>query len=163
MVWGLGLGMSKCLATYTDTGIYFANTRLSVPPRAYKKQKPMMWPDKISVYHKLSNEPPSLSSSDPGSFSTLNFDVVILSEKHQRPAARCQEDVVFYDYRIARKVKTVPQFMLEQFRHTWELQEEAKRANRLRVQGIEARVRALETASWDREDAVEDMGSAVSQ
>lgn len=86
-----------------------------------------------------------------------------MSEKHQRPAARCEEDVAFYDYRIAKKVETVPRFMLEQFRRTWELQEEAKRVNRIKVQEIDARVKALEAGSWDREDAVEDMGSAASQ
>jgi hypothetical protein len=89
----------------------------------------------------------------------LHFDVVIFSEAKQRPAARCEEDVVVYDYRLGQKVSELPQFMLDQFRQTWELQEDAKRVNAQRIAEIEANVRALETGSWDREDAVEDMGS----
>jgi hypothetical protein len=117
----------------------------------------MTSPDKISVYHKLSHPPHSPSSNL--SPSSLHFDVVVLSEAKQRPAARCEEDVVVYDYRLGRKVSELPQFMLDQFRQTWELQEDAKRVNAQRIADIEANVRALETGSWDREDAVEDMGS----
>lgn len=118
----------------------------------------MISPDKISVYHKLSHPPRSPSSTH--SPSSLHFDVIILSESKQRPAARCDEDVVVYDYKIGRKVSELPQYMLEQFRQTWELQEESKRANAKRIEEIEAQVRALEMASWNREGAVEDKGSA---
>lgn len=120
--------------------------------------QPMISPDKISVYHKLSHPPRSPSSTH--SPSSLHFDVIILSESKQRPAARCDEDVVVYDYKIGRKVSELPQYMLEQFRQTWELQEESKRANAKRIEEIEAQVRALEMASWNREGAVEDKGSA---
>lgn len=118
----------------------------------------MTSPDKISVYHKLSHPPHTPSPSH--SPSSLHFDVVIFSEAKQRPAARCVEDVVVYDYRVGRKVPELPGYMLEQFRRTWELQEEAKRVNRKRIGEIEKQVRALETGSWDREGAVEDTGSA---
>ncbi|PGH27336.1 hypothetical protein AJ80_01048 [Polytolypa hystricis UAMH7299] len=120
---------------------------------------PMTSPDKITVYHKLSNPPPPISSAASTSYSAFHLDVLILSEARQRPAARCYEDIVTYDYRIGRKAG-LPGFMLDQFRHTWELQERSKRHWSLRAQEIEDRVRELEMASWDREDAVEDMGSA---
>ena len=118
----------------------------------------MTSPDKISVYHKLAHPPHAPTSNR--SPSSLHFDVIILSESKQRPAARCEEDVVVYDYKIGRKVSALPQFMLEQFRQTWELQEESKRVNGRRIEEIEGQVRALERGSWDREDAVEDTGSA---
>ncbi|KAI2056845.1 hypothetical protein LOZ43_003361 [Ophidiomyces ophidiicola] len=120
---------------------------------------PMTYPDQISVYHKLAHAPPSLSSPNPNAYSDLVFDVVILSEAKQRVAARCHEVVVLYDYRIGKKVSELPQYMIDQFRHTWELQQEAKRTNRQRMQEIDDRIRDLEVQSWDRKGAVEDMGS----
>ncbi|KAL2360774.1 hypothetical protein RJZ56_006349 [Blastomyces dermatitidis] len=122
--------------------------------------QPMTAPDKISVYHKLSHPPPAPSSPESSSYSSFQLDVLILSEAHQRPAARCREDIVTYDYQLGRKVKTLPPFMMDQFRKTWELQEESRRTWGLKVKEIEDRVRGLETSSWDRPDAVEDMGSS---
>jgi len=80
-----------------------------------------------------------------------------MSELHQRPAARCIEDIVIYDYRKGKKTVLRP-FMLDAFKETWRLQEEAKRVYSERVAQLLGRVRQLEEESWDREDAVEDMG-----
>ncbi|OJD14688.1 hypothetical protein AJ78_04979 [Emergomyces pasteurianus Ep9510] len=121
---------------------------------------PMTAPDKISVYHKLSHPPPAPSSPESSSYSSFQLDVLILSEAHQRPAARCHEDIVTYDYQLGRKVKMLPPFMMDQFRKTWELQEESRRIWGLKVKEIEDQVKQLETSSWDRPDAVEDMGSS---
>ncbi|OJJ82084.1 thioesterase family protein [Aspergillus glaucus CBS 516.65] len=115
---------------------------------------PMKYPDKISVYHKLVQDPSSQADK-----SAFELQVVILSEAHQRPAARCHEDIVTYNYREAKKTP-MPPFMMEQFQRAWALQEEAKKTWQQRILGIEGRVRTLETESWDREDAVEDTGSA---
>ena len=112
----------------------------------------MKYPDHITVYHKLGTEPHSGSDA-------MLFDVVIMSELHQRIAARVLEDVVIYDYRIGKKT-SMPPFMVDVLRETWRLQEEAKQVNSDRVRGLLDRVRKLETESWDREGAVEDMGSA---
>ncbi len=114
----------------------------------------MTWPDHVSVYHKLRSLPSS--STD---FFTL--DVVILSERHQRPAARCVEDIVVYDYRQGKKTPLRP-FMVDKFRETYELQLQAKKENGDRVKGLLDRVRSLEESSWDRPDAKEDLGSAPS-
>jgi hypothetical protein len=114
-------------------------------------QSPMMYPDHISVYHKL--------HSAPGETDALLLDVVILSELHQRPAARLFEDCALYDYRKGKKA-TMPPWMTDAFKETWRLQEEAKRVNSERVYGLLDKVRSLETESWDREGAVEDTGSA---
>jgi len=112
----------------------------------------MTWPDRITVLHKLREEP----AMDTDSFV---LDVVILSEKHRRPAARCVEDIVVYDYKKAKKAPLLP-FMVERFKETFQLQEEAKRIYGGRVTDLHNRVRDLEKASWDREDAKEDLGSA---
>ncbi|WEW57661.1 hypothetical protein PRK78_003128 [Emydomyces testavorans] len=122
---------------------------------------PMTYPDQITVYHKLVHAPPSPSSLNPNAYSSLIFDVIILSEAKQRAAARCHEDVVLYDYRAGRKVSELPPYMIDQFRRTWELQQEAKRVNRLKIREIEMQVRILEKESWDQEGAVEDTGSAA--
>ena len=115
----------------------------------------MTSPDKITVYHKLTHAPPGPDSPR----SSFDLSVLILSEAHQRPAARCHEDITTYDYRLGKKAP-LPPFMLEQFRNTWELQEEEKARWQGKAKEIESRVRELETGSWDRPDAVEDMGSA---
>ncbi|KIX98724.1 uncharacterized protein Z520_05185 [Fonsecaea multimorphosa CBS 102226] len=114
---------------------------------------PMTWPDRISVYHKLRSRPDESTES-------LILDVLIMSEVRQRPAARCLEDVVVYDYRAAKK-STLEPFMLEQLKKTFDLQEAAKRENHAKIQWIEERVRTLETGSWDRHDAKEDFGSSA--
>ena len=114
----------------------------------------MAWPDKISVYHKLRAAPTASTDS-------FILDVLILSEKHQRPAARCVEDIVVYDYRAGSKVP-LRDFMVDRFRETFALQEEAKRRNEAAVRELLQKVQQLEKSSWDRVDAVEDMGTIPS-
>lgn len=115
--------------------------------------KPMKYPDHVTVYHRLASKP--MEGTD-----TFDMHAIILSELHQRTAARVVEDCVLYDYRKAKKTPFRP-FMLKVLQETWRLQEEAKRINSERVLGLLDRVRQLETASWDRADAAEDMGSAT--
>lgn len=116
----------------------------------------MTFPDKITVYQKLVHDPCSPLSPQ----SAFQLQVMILSEARQRPAARCHEDIVTYDYRKNRKTSELPPFILEQFKTIWDLQEHAKREWQQRILDIESRVRGLEVDSWDRADAVEDTGSA---
>ncbi|KAK5123648.1 hypothetical protein LTR16_003742 [Cryomyces antarcticus] len=113
---------------------------------------PMTWPDHITVYHKLATAPTSQTDS-------FVLDVLILSELHQRPAARCLEDIVVYNYRSGKKTPLRP-FMVDAFRETWALQEEVKRRNSARIEKLFQGVRELEVGSWDRADAKEDLGSA---
>lgn len=112
----------------------------------------MTWPDRVTVLHKLRSEPTDETDS-------FILDVIILSERHQRPAARCVEDIVVYDYRRGKKTPLKP-FMLDQFRETFTLQEAAKKKYGQRVGALLEQVRQLETGSWDRPDAKEDFGSA---
>lgn len=112
----------------------------------------MKWPDHVSVYHKLRARPTEGTDS-------FVLDVLIMSERWQRPAARCVEDIVVYDYRVGRKTALQP-FMIEVLQDTWRLQEDARRIYSARVAVLLERVRRLELETWDREGAVEDMGSA---
>lgn len=116
----------------------------------------MKFPDKITVYQKLVHDPSSSLSSQ----SAFQLQVMILSEARQRPAARCHEDIVTYDYKKNQKTPELPPFIFEQFMTIWELQEKAKKDWQQRILEIESQVRTLETDSWDRPDAVEDTGSA---
>ena len=110
----------------------------------------MAWPDHVSVYHKLRSAPTRSTDS-------FVLDVMILSERHQRPAARCIEDIVVYDYRQGSKTP-LREFMVEQFQKTWEVQEEAKARNEGRVRALLESVTRVEKNTWDREGAVEDTG-----
>ena|SRR3712207_6617386 len=109
--------------------------------------------NRVTVLHKLRNKP----SQDSDHFI---LDVMILSEAQRRPAARCIEDIVVYDYRTAKKSR-LPRFMIERFQETFKLQEQAKAENGRRVRALLDRVRALEKSSWDRPDAKEDFGSGA--
>lgn len=113
----------------------------------------MTWPDRVSVYHKLRKFP---GSSD----DSMILDVIILSERQQRAAARCQEDIVVYDYRAGKKTP-LRKFMVSAFQETFRLQEEARARNTERVLDLLRQVEALEKESWDRVDAKEDLGSAT--
>ncbi|KAL5340811.1 thioesterase-like superfamily-domain-containing protein [Aspergillus crustosus] len=116
---------------------------------------PMQYPDKVTVYHKLIQDPTSSQSSQ----FAFHLQAMIVSEGRQRPAARVHEDLVTYDYKQGKKA-AIPPFLMEQLKGTWKLQEQTKVFWQQRILDIEARVRKLETDSWDREDAVEDTGSA---
>lgn len=113
----------------------------------------MTWPDRVSVYHKLRAAPSDGTES-------FILDVLMLSSQHQRVAARCVEDIVVYDYRRGAKTP-LPDFMLDAFRKTVSLQENAQRRNEAAIRDLLQRVERLEKASWDRADAVEDMGSST--
>ncbi|EMD00101.1 hypothetical protein BAUCODRAFT_40694, partial [Baudoinia panamericana UAMH 10762] len=106
---------------------------------------PMKYPDRVSVYHKLRSMP------DDGQESFI-LDVLIMSDLQQRPAARCIEDIVIYDYRIGKKTP-LPPWMLAVFRDTFRLQEEAKATNSQRVGTLLEEVRRLETETWDTDNA----------
>ncbi|KAI9849617.1 MAG: hypothetical protein M1837_002742 [Sclerophora amabilis] len=116
--------------------------------------KPMTWPDRVTVFHKLQSAP----SDDSDAFT---LDVMILSEAHQRCAARCVEDIVVYDYRQGRKTPLRP-FMQDVFRDTFQQQEGAKGRWSQRVGSLINRVDQLEKASWKQDGAKEDLGSASS-
>jgi hypothetical protein len=133
--------------------LYVVQVVVPIKHRQTDEKQPMKYPDRITVLHKLRNEPTQ---------GTDHFilDVLIMSELHRRPAARCVEDIVVYDYKAAKKAPLKP-FMVEKFKETWELQERAKDMYGKRVHDLITRTRLLEKGSWDRPDAKEDFGSAA--
>ena len=114
----------------------------------------MVYPDKISVYHKLRTRP----SSDPAP-SAFMLDCVVLSHQHRRIAARLEEDIVVYDYRAAGKT-AMPGFMVDSFRQTYGMQEAETVRARAKIWELIGTVEKLEKETWDRDGAVEDLGSA---
>ncbi|KAF2641446.1 hypothetical protein P280DRAFT_469065 [Massarina eburnea CBS 473.64] len=114
---------------------------------------PLKYPDRVTVLHKLRSKPASGADH-------FILDVLIMSERHRRPAARCVEDIVVYDYPTARK-SPMKAFMVTKLQEVFDLQEAAKHGNGNKVTKLIAAVRQLEKSSWDRPDAQEDMGGAA--
>ncbi|KAF2864204.1 hypothetical protein K470DRAFT_254527 [Piedraia hortae CBS 480.64] len=108
---------------------------------------PMTWPDRVLVYHKLRNRP----DTDTESFI---LDVLIVSERHQRAAARCIEDLVAYDYRTGAK-RRLPLYMRRVFEQTWKMQESSRVEAERQIGELLDGVRQLEKSTWDRKGAVE--------
>lgn len=150
--WGYKMGVHVDQANRKAWAELFAPTETGVILRSITTdfKFPMKWPDHISIYHKLRHQPQEGDSA-------FVLDVLIMSELHQRPAARLIEDIVVYDYSRSKKI-SMPDWMFSVFRDTFKLQEEAKATNSRRVHGLLQQVRELELASWDRHDAVEDLG-----
>ncbi|QSZ34971.1 hypothetical protein DSL72_007833 [Monilinia vaccinii-corymbosi] len=117
---------------------------------------PMTWPDHISVYHKLNYLPSDISAHS----ASFKLDVLIVSELHQRVAARCEEDIVTYDFKKGQKEVLQP-WLLDAFAKTWEEQNAAMASALKKIEAIEEKVRRLEIDTWDRANAVEDMGTAT--
>lgn len=113
----------------------------------------MTFPDHITVLHKLAT-PPSASTD------SFVLDVVIFSERHQRVAARLVEDIVVYDY-VAGKKAVLEPFMVEGFKQVWREQESVREEVGRRIGRIEEKIRKIEKVSWDRVNAVEDLGSST--
>ncbi|CAZ85084.1 unnamed protein product [Tuber melanosporum] len=107
---------------------------------------PIEWPDKVTVYHKL---------SEVGD-SSFTLGVIILSEKHQRLAARCMEDIVVYNYKPKGKSPPgrapLPEFVRIQFESTLQLQKEARDDALSGIRDIDARVNGLEMKVLSRKE-----------
>ncbi|RDW83425.1 hypothetical protein BP5796_04916 [Coleophoma crateriformis] len=121
--------------------------------------KPMTWPDHVSVYHRITEKMHDLGEDPEHSVNSFKLQVLILSEKHQRPAAKCSEEIVFYDYQ-KKKPRPLYPFMIEAFDKLHAEQESAERSAIEKMNELDARILQLEKQTWDREDAVEDMGGS---
>lgn len=116
---------------------------------------PLTYPDRVSVYHRL-RYPPSAQPSP----SSLILDAAVFSHRHRRVSARVEEDVVIYDYRAARKTE-MPAFMRDVLEETFVQQQEETLRARRRIWDLVRGVERLEKETWDRPDAVEDVGGAA--
>jgi hypothetical protein len=121
---------------------------------------PMTYPDRVTVLHKLSALPnpspatPSAPNSPPIGITTFALSAIQLSERHQRPAARCEEEIAVYDYQTGSRAALRP-FMADVFARVWAEQEEARRVWGARAKEVERRVGELDRRTWGREGAVE--------
>ena len=82
----------------------------------------------------------------------------MLSEKHQRPAARCIEDIVVYNYKPKGKSPPgkapLPEFVRTQFETTLQLQKEASEDALDAIRDIDARVNGLEMKVMSRKEMI---------
>ncbi|KAK7416070.1 hypothetical protein QQZ08_012125 [Neonectria magnoliae] len=98
---------------------------------------PMDFPDQTTVLHKLVSLPNYDSDH-------VLLEAVILSERHQRPAARCFEDIVVFDYRAAKKTP-LRGFMVDELRKTFEKQETSRKECEDKIEGLIKAVEEIET------------------
>lgn len=96
----------------------------------------MTWPDRVTVFHKLRDEPVE-------NMDSFVLDVMIVSERSQRPAARCVEDIVVYDYKKGKKTVLRP-WMMERWRECWTRQEEMREWGVREIAELERKVGELE-------------------
>ncbi|KAK1246006.1 hypothetical protein MKX07_005075 [Trichoderma sp. CBMAI-0711] len=100
---------------------------------------PMTFPDRVTVLHKLVTKPDY--SSD-----RFYLEAVMYSEQHRRPAAKCFEDIVVYDYRAAKKAPLKP-YMVDVMRATFDLQEQRKQEAERKVSELQAFVKEVEDSA----------------
>ncbi|KAK2044029.1 hypothetical protein LZ31DRAFT_467303 [Colletotrichum somersetense] len=100
---------------------------------------PMAYPDHVTVLHKLVSKP---------AYGTdyIFLEALLISDAHRRPAARCFEDIVVYDYKSAKRAPLKP-FMVDRLRETYEAQEETRVASERKVWGLIDAVQRLENAA----------------
>lgn len=112
---------------------------------------PLKYPDRITVLHRLVEKP----TSDTDAFV---LEAIVLSELHQRIAAKITEDIVVYDYRLSKKTPLRP-FMVEAMGRMYHEQTIASTNARTMMRNIEKRIRKVEKSTWDKDGAVEDLGA----
>ena len=112
----------------------------------------MTWPHPMSVYHNLYSSPLAASNS-------IQIGVLVLSDRHQRPAARWVEDLIFNNYADGRKSE-LENSMFIALQDAWVEQEKNRAQSEKRIRELMIRLTKLEKESWDQEGAQEDMGDA---
>ncbi|KAJ3938830.1 uncharacterized protein N0V96_010935 [Colletotrichum fioriniae] len=101
--------------------------------------KPMAYPDHVTVLHKLASKPTYESDF-------ILLEALLISDGHRRPAARCFEDIVVYDYKTAKRAPLKP-FMVDRLRETYEAQEQSKIDCEKKIKGLVDIVERLEKAA----------------
>lgn len=114
--------------------------------------QPLAFPNKFTIYHRLSDQ-----VSETSSPTRLLFSVLLLSTSAQRPAARFEEEDIIFDYRIQKPAR-LPDHMLKMLRVRWDAQEKARRVWEARAREVVGMIKSLENASWNKVGAIEDVG-----
>lgn len=99
----------------------------------------MTFPDRVTVLHKLVTKPDYTSDR-------FYLDVVMYSEQQRRPAAKCFEDIVVYDYQAGKKTPLKP-FMVDELRATYDLQEQRKQEAEKKVAELQAFAQQVEESA----------------
>lgn len=99
----------------------------------------MAYPDNVTVLHKLTTKP------DHGSDYIL-LEALLISHRFRRPAARCFEDIVVYDYKAARRTALKP-YMIDKLRETYDAQDRCRAETEDRVRELVSAVDRLERAA----------------
>ncbi|KAJ0377616.1 hypothetical protein COL26b_004086 [Colletotrichum chrysophilum] len=107
-------------------------------PDAHVSQ-PMAYPDNVTVLHKLAAKPTYESDF-------VLLEALLVSDRHRRPAARCFEDIVVYDYKTAKRTALKP-FMVDRLRETYEAQERSKQECEEKIEGLVKVVERLEKSA----------------
>ncbi|KAI8265601.1 hypothetical protein K4K56_005057 [Colletotrichum sp. SAR 10_98] len=100
---------------------------------------PMAYPDNVTVLHKLAAKPTYESDF-------VLLEALLVSDRHRRPAARCFEDIVVYDYKTAKRTALKP-FMVDRLRETYEAQERSKQECEEKIEGLVKVVERLEKSA----------------
>lgn len=98
----------------------------------------MTYPDYTTVLHKLIARPTETSDH-------VLLEAVVLSEQFRRPAARCFEDIVVFDYKKQKKTP-LKGFMVEELQKTYDLQEKSQKDWEERAQELVKSVEKLEAS-----------------
>lgn len=96
----------------------------------------MTYPDNVTVMHRLVQRPDYHSDR-------LFFDVIIYSERHQRAAAKCFEDVAVYDYRAGKK-SPLQAHVVDELREIYDLQERSRQDVEEKVTELHAYIERAE-------------------
>jgi acyl-CoA thioesterase FadM len=99
--------------------------------------KPLVFPDRITVLHKIQ----PLQENNPDNFT---LEVIILSEKHRRVAARCVEDIVIYDYKAGSKAP-MPEWVYQVMVEVQNEQTEWQKKCLARLQELDKAISTIET------------------
>jgi hypothetical protein len=97
----------------------------------------MTYPDRASVFHKLASKPEFDSDH-------VLLEALIVSDRARRPAARCFEDIVVYDYRNSVRTCLKP-YMVEKLREVYDLQQKNKEKCETEVARLMETMRMLES------------------
>ncbi|OLN90028.1 hypothetical protein CCHL11_07206 [Colletotrichum chlorophyti] len=100
---------------------------------------PMGFPDNVTVLHKLVAKPTYESDY-------ILLEGLLISENHRRPAARCFEDIVVYDYRTAKRTQ-LKLFMVDRLRDAYDAQETSRARCEERVNGLIEAVERIEKSA----------------
>lgn len=127
--------MQKLLQAHVATTIR-APSGLELTCCFILSRKPLIYPDQVTVIHKLAVRPHMKSNS-------IRLEAIMYSHKYKRVTARCFEDIVVYDYTAAKKRALDPE-AVEEFEKLYHSQEQHRNSTEKIILKMENQLRVLE-------------------